>query len=212
MSLKKYSHIIWDFNGTILDDVEVGIKSANILLGRRNLPLLKSREQYQSVFGFPIIDYYKRLGFDFNRESFDDLAVEWVDIYMSLEKQAPVFGGIKEKLSQFKNAGYHQIILSATELTMLKGQLDRLEIDNYFEHVLGLDNIHAFSKVEIGREWMQKEKPHKAVFLGDTVHDLETANAMGVDCILIASGHQSYETLKKCNVPVLRNIDELQFD
>lgn len=212
MSSKKYSHIIWDFNGTILNDVEVGIKSANILLGRRNLPLLKSREQYQSVFGFPIIDYYKRLGFDFNKESFDDLAVEWVDIYMSLEKHATVFNGVKEKLLEFKNSGYHQIILSATELNMLKGQLDRLEIGDYFENILGLDNIHAFSKVEIGKEWIKKEKPHKAVFIGDTVHDSETANAMGVDCILIASGHQPYETLKQCNVPVLKTIGDLQFD
>ena len=55
--MKKYTHIIWDFNGTIYDDVDACIKSANRLLGAHDLPLVTSVEQYRSLFGFPIQDY-----------------------------------------------------------------------------------------------------------------------------------------------------------
>ena len=60
----KYTNIIWDWNGTLLNDTELSIKCINTLLKRRSLPLL-SAEQYREVFGFPIREYYQRIGLDF---------------------------------------------------------------------------------------------------------------------------------------------------
>ena len=77
----KYDCIVWDFNGTIMDDVQIGIESVNVLLKKRGLKTLDSREEYQSKFGFPIVDYYARLGFDFDKEPYSDIAVEWVNEY-----------------------------------------------------------------------------------------------------------------------------------
>ena len=65
----KIKHIVWDWNGTLLNDNWLAIKAINILLKRYNLPLI-TLEQYLAVFTFPVIDYYKELGFDFNKTSF----------------------------------------------------------------------------------------------------------------------------------------------
>lgn len=73
----KYDRIIWDFNGTILDDVQVGIDSANELLTRYGLKKIKDVDHYHSIFGFPIKSYYERLGFDFNVLDYNVLAHEW---------------------------------------------------------------------------------------------------------------------------------------
>ena len=81
----NYNYVIWDFNGTIFDDVQIGIDSLNILLKRRNLPLVQSKEAYKSWFIFPIIEGYKKIGFDFDTESYDDVAVEWVKEYIRRE-------------------------------------------------------------------------------------------------------------------------------
>ena len=35
--MKKYEYVIWDFNGTILDDVEASMSSVNKLLVERGL-------------------------------------------------------------------------------------------------------------------------------------------------------------------------------
>ena len=78
--------VIWDFNGTILDDVDTGIEAVDVLLAKYGLPELKTRERYYEVFGFPIIDYYRRIGFDFEKTDYSILANEWVEIYLEKVK------------------------------------------------------------------------------------------------------------------------------
>ena len=205
----NYSHILWDFNGTLLDDVGTGITSVNTLLSARGLKTLDSVEEYHRVFGFPIIEYYRRLGFDFEKEPYEKIAHEWVALYLHHVKSAPLYDGVLEVLSFIRDRGIPQVILSATEKDMLEGQLSSLGIREYFDEVLGLDNIYAHSKVEVGRAWMEKNAPRRALLIGDSEHDFEVAKSIGAECVLIACGHQSRETLEKCGVKVLKNIKEI---
>ena len=52
----KYKNVVWDWNGTLLNDVKVGVNTLNDMLGRRGLPLL-SVEDYKEKFGFPVKQY-----------------------------------------------------------------------------------------------------------------------------------------------------------
>jgi len=202
----KYSHLIWDFNGTILNDVDTGIKSVNTLLKRRRLKLIGGVDEYQEMFTFPVIDYYRKLRFDFTVESYDDIAAEWVTEYMENVKSAELNHGIADVLTAVT---IPQIILSASEITMLTAQLTKLGIIGYFDEILGLDNIRAGSKIYIAAQWKNKVKPKAALLIGDTVHDYETAKAINVDCVLIACGHQKKGTLLTCGVPVIDDIGEI---
>ena len=76
----KYKNVVWDWNGTLLNDVKVGVNTLNDMLGRRGLPLL-SVEDYKEKFGFPVIDFYDRVGFDMEKESFHELSVDFVETY-----------------------------------------------------------------------------------------------------------------------------------
>ncbi len=205
----RYTHILWDFNGTLLDDVGTGIVSVNTLLSARGLKTLEGIEEYHKVFGFPIIEYYKRLGFDFDAEPYEKVAHEWVALYLHHVKDARLYDGVTDVLSEIKALGIPQLILSATEKDMLEEQLSSLGIRKYFCEVLGLDNIYAHSKVELGRKWMKRVCPERAVLIGDTEHDFEVAKAIGADCILVEGGHMPKETLKKCGVTVVKNIKEI---
>ncbi len=205
----NYSHVLWDFNGTILDDVQACISSTNVLLTRRDMPIISSIEQYHELFGFPIKSYYEKLGFDFEKESFEDLAVEWVEQYLQFVKRAPVHIGIIEKLAIIKACGIPQSVLSATELSMLTGQLNDLNISKFFDEIIGHDNIHAHSKIDIGSEWVKRIQPSDVLLIGDTLHDLEVAKELGFDCVLIAKGHQSKNTLMSHDVIVLDDVRDL---
>ena len=205
----KYTHILWDFNGTILDDVGVGVESANILLKRHGLNELKSVEEYRQIFCFPIIDYYRKLGFDFNQTSYNDLAVEWVSIYNANVHKAKLYDGIIRLLTEIRKTKTPQLILSATELKMLTAQLKSLGISEYFDKVLGTGDIYAYSKKDIALNWSNIEKPQKAVLIGDTTHDADVAEAVGFDCILIANGHEDKERLLKTNVTVVDSVNEI---
>ncbi|MEA4832005.1 Phosphoglycolate phosphatase [bioreactor metagenome] len=191
----KYKHIIWDFNGTILDDTDAAIKSENTLLNRRNMPLIKNREHYHSIFRFPIKEYYRSLGHDVSPESYDMLAREWVKEYLENSLSSPLCPGVKEALELFATMKLPQTVISMTESGMLQKQIKSLGISQYFTDVVGLDNILAESKLIIAEQWAAKVKPESPLFIGDTTHDLETARIIGADCALVANGHQSRETL-----------------
>lgn len=205
----NYSHVIWDFNGTILDDTAASIKSENVLLSRRNMPLIDNREHYHRLFCFPVIEYYKKLGHDLEQESYDKLSVEWVEQYLKYSKLAALHDGVLDMLIRIQQAQIPQIILSATEIAMLRSQVETLGITCYFSELLALDNIYAHSKIEIAREWISRTKPRKAILIGDTVHDYEVACEMGVECVLIANGHQGKDSLTGLGVPVYNNMREL---
>ena len=108
----KYTDVIWDYNGTIIDDVAAGIASVNKLLSDRGMKTIGSTGEYRSVFTFPVIDYYKKLGFDFEKESYSDVAVEWVKEYTSREHKAATVDGVIELLEYFQKQGVK--LLSAT--------------------------------------------------------------------------------------------------
>ncbi len=65
----KYKHIVWDWNGTLLDDRWLCIEAINFVLKSREMKLVSNKE-YRDLFCFPVIDYYEKLGFDFTKEHF----------------------------------------------------------------------------------------------------------------------------------------------
>ncbi len=205
----KYSHIIWDFNGTILNDVEAGIKSINYLLSKRGLKTVDNIEYYHSKFTFPISKYYESLGFDFEKYPYDELAVEWVEQYIKNSSTSELYPGVESTMKKLKQMGYAQIILSATESDMLEKQILNLGIDKYIDGFFGLGDIYAHSKAELVRQWAMSNPNAKALAVGDTVHDYECASAANIDCILVAGGHQSKESLFQCGVEVIDDISHL---
>ncbi len=191
------SHILWDFNGTVLDDVEPCIKSINALLIRHGLDPIPDRDEYQKVFGFPVSEYYKRVGFDFDKTSFDILAVEWVELYNRLSTPLKLCPNIEKALSYAAGLKIPQLILTASDTEMAKGQLKELGVDGYFDGIIGNDNIKAHGKSEIAAEWNNKVKPERAVLIGDTEHDAQVADLIGAECVLVSCGHMAYDRLAK---------------
>ena len=193
-----YTDIIWDFNGTIIDDVEAGIISVNKLLSDRNLPTIPDKESYRRLFRFPIIEYYRSLGFDFNTEPYEVLAPLWVAEYLKNSKSSPLREGFSEILKKFEVLGLSQHVISATEINMLRHQLRDFGITDAFKSISGLDNIHASSKTQLAVNFRNSHKESRALFIGDTDHDFDTAVAMGADCALICGGHSTKEKLLTC--------------
>lgn len=186
----NYTYCIWDFNGTIFDDIGASIKAVNTLLAERGLPTLESKERYHEVFDFPIIDYYRRIGFDFDKEPYEVVAPLWVELYLENSKSSGLFEDVIPTLDFFESQGVKQSVLSASELKMLTGQLKDLGIYDRFEEIMGIDNIYAESKLALASAWKERHAGERVMFIGDTTHDYETAKLLGADCYLVSAGHQ----------------------
>jgi phosphoglycolate phosphatase len=206
----KYTHVIWDFNGTVLRDMEPGIRATNQMLQERGLPPLRDLSHYRALFGFPVQDYYRRLGLDLEKEDYHTvLAPLWVSLYNKYSKDAPLYEGVAPLCRALKAQGVHCSILSASERDMMCKQLQQRGASELFDEIWGADSIHAVGKSALAQAWCRAHPGARAVLLGDTTHDFEVARQMGVDCILIAAGHHGRDRLAACGVPVVNDLSEV---
>ena len=73
--LKNKKHIIFDWNGTLVDDAWIFVDILNVLLTTRGLKVITIKD-YRNKFCFPIKLFYKNLGVDISRKSFLKLEEE----------------------------------------------------------------------------------------------------------------------------------------
>lgn len=199
--------IIWDWNGTLLNDLDLCIASINTLLRKRELPLL-DRSSYKEVFSFPVKNYYQKIGFDFSKEDFAIPASEFIELYDNQVENCSLHSSAEEVLRHFKGKGVRQFVLSAMKQPMLEKTLKHNGIFSYFEAVAGLNDHYATSKIDRGRQLLHEFIIEKedALMIGDTNHDFEVAKELGINCILIADGHQSENRLKETGAVVVPSL------
>lgn len=204
-------YLIWDWNGTLFNDVHLGVDIINNLLKNNNLQPL-TYEEYRNIFTFPVYEYYRKAGFDFNKTSFEILGRMFMENYERRKYEMNLFEGAREILQYAKDKGLKQSVLSAYKHDTLLEVLQYYDIIKFFENVSGLDNIYAGSKEKLGLELRKKIKLKKEeiLFVGDTLHDADVAKAMNVECVLISNGHQSPEKLKANGNVVISDILELK--
>lgn len=202
-----YKYIFWDWNGTVIDDVQTALDAVNQMLQEREYETIDMK-RYRSLMDTPIIHFYEPL-FDLQRYPFDEIADEFQRLYHEI---SPVpFAEIPEMFQTFQREGRHQIVLSSSERNVIQEYAEQYDFLQYFDAILGADNRYAESKVQRAVEYMQQRQilPQESVLIGDTVHDYEVAAEMGIDCILLSCGHQAEEDLRKCGCPVCQNHREI---
>jgi phosphoglycolate phosphatase len=210
MDLKKYKHIIWDWNGTLINDTLVCVEIVNLCLKKRGVPLIDI-DLYRDKFELPVINFYKKIGFDCSGEEFLELSEEFLSVYEERQFECDLQKGAVEVLGFFKGQGIKQSLLSAYGQHRLERAIDQFGITNYFEHVLGRVDSLASGKIEIARELIKNLNciNNSLLFIGDTTHDLEVAQTVGADCVLVSGGHYSNHRLQSCPVNILNSLAEL---
>lgn len=200
--------ILWDWNGTLLDDVQVSFDCLNDMLRLYHRPEVATVDDYRAIFGFPVREYYRRAGI--GDDLFDEVAPQWMADYMKNEIACPLRADAAAALAGFRQAGFRQVILSASKRENLLGQMARFDILPYFDEVLGLDHIYATSKEGIGRAWMARAgaRPEECVMIGDTLHDADVARAMDCRCVLVCGGHQTPAILRGAGCAVAESLTE----
>jgi phosphoglycolate phosphatase len=205
--IKGKSLIIWDWNGTLLDDRAVCIASMNRMLTRRGMALV-SETRYQELFRFPVKDYYIDLGFDFDQEPFESLSLEFIDHYRELQPAASLYNGAVDLLNIFQKQGMKQIILSAMERSSLIQDVTDRGITPYFDAILGAEDHYAHGKASIARNYLVSSGlvADEIIMLGDTEHDYDVSVILGCTCILVSQGHHDAARLMATGAQVQKNL------
>ena len=117
--LKKYQHIIWDWNGTLLDDLEMVVEVNNLLLKEQGLATI-TVEDHRQRFTHPVVDYYRGLGLNVEGEQFKVLGQRFIELYVERMNQVSLFSGIAQMLEALNLAGHQQSMLSASHQPQLR--------------------------------------------------------------------------------------------
>jgi phosphoglycolate phosphatase len=104
-----------------------------------------------------------------------------------------------------------QSILSAYHQDLLTEAVTQFDIADYFAHIVGRTDHYAISKIDAGQQLINQLAlaPEHILLVGDTLHDFEVAQALGIQCVLIGNGHQHPDRLQACGVPVFNSITKM---
>jgi phosphoglycolate phosphatase len=203
--------VIWDWNGTLLDDVDSCVATLNVLRTARGLAAL-TRAQYRASFGFPVRAFYEATGFDFSIHGYADLSRDFIAEYRRRAAEMRVAAGAREALLRLANAGVSHVVVSAMEAGLLGEMLAEHALLPALRGHFGTRDHGAGSKVGLGAEAMRHAAadPATALVVGDTLHDLELAQGIGCRVVLYAGGHQDRQRLEKSGVPVVETFAALE--
>ncbi|NOZ73954.1 MAG: HAD family hydrolase [FCB group bacterium] len=208
---KPIKHILWDWNGTLLDDLWLSVEAINVVLDRYHLPRV-SIENYLDIFTFPVKTYYRRLGFDFGKNPFEVVGTEFIREYTRRMKEPVLRPGARDCLARLTRSGVKQSLFSAAKQEMLTELMEFHELTSGFEDVIGQDDHYAHGKTDAGLAWLKRQSldPQSILFVGDTLHDLDVARVMGVQHALITGGHTSDQRLRAQTSQVFNSFKELE--
>ncbi len=198
-------HVIWDWNGTLLSDLDHAVQVVNQLLKEEGLRTT-TVDHYKKIFGFPVVEYYKKLGFDTSPKKFAELCDRFNDLFHNGLHVCDLWPGMRELLAEVKSLGKTQSLLSASEHNFLLQSVKQFGVEHLFDNVVGIADKLAGSKVDFGRKLMKQVQvpPEDTILVGDTDHDLEVATALGIDIVLVEHGHQCPTRLRAVHHTVVK--------
>ena len=204
-------HIIWDFNGTLLSDAQLGVDADNHVFRILGLPEI-TIDDYRRHMTMPVRDFYTALGVDLNVYPYDTISRIWLDYFNQYAVGVGLVPGALQVIERMREAGYTQSILSASYEVSLMEQCAALGLVELMERIDGLGDESAQKKTDIGKAQIARLgiAPQEMVLVGDMTADAELAQALGTACILVPWGHNDTARLERTGMPVAHTTQELE--
>lgn len=208
--MTPYRHIIWDWNGTLVDDAWLCVEILNDLLRQNNMKSVTLQE-YRDMFEFPVINYYQKIGFDVSSGSFEKIADHFFSAFDERFSECVLRKDAPETITAISQRGVRHFILSATEHNTLLNMVAERFKPGLFSDIQGIKERNAAGKIEEGKAFLNRLNiaPESILLIGDTTHDYQVATALGVDCVLLAGGHQSKERLSSVGTQVADSMQDI---
>jgi phosphoglycolate phosphatase-like HAD superfamily hydrolase len=205
------THVVWDWNGTLLDDNHAVLAAVNhVCQGFGRAPV--TLEEWRATFRRPIVSCYEGLlARPLSADDWAELDRLYHDAYHALLDTCSLVGGGTEALSTWRAGGRTQSLLSMWVHDRLTELVSALGLGEYFARVDGLrQNTGGGSKARHLVEHLNDLDldPRVVVLIGDVVDDSDAAEAAGTRCVLVTTGMGSAEALRRTGRPVADTVTD----
>ena len=204
-------HIIWDFNGTLLNDTQLSLDVDNNVFEKLGIPAI-TLDDYRNNMTMPVRDFNPAVGVDYSIHSYETIARLWLDEFNQKAVGVGLVSGALDAIRFFHGQGRSQSVLSASYEPSLRKQCEALGLTPYMADISGLEDESASKKTEIGRRQLRELglEGRDVVLIGDMLTDAHLAEDLGADCILVSWGHNDLKRLLSSGLPVARDFGELE--
>lgn len=204
-------HIVWDWNGTILDDNKAVLAAVNAVcvgFGREAITL----ERWRAIFSRPLLACYERLlEQPLTLEDWARIDLLYHDRYRDLLTICTLAAGVPDHLHAWREQGRTQSLLSMWFHSELVPLVTEYGLADLFARIDGLrERVGGGSKAEhlAAHLAAQGLDPADVVLIGDVVDDAEAAAHVGAGCVLVTTGVMSRSALEATGFPVVDSIPD----
>ena len=174
------THIIWDFNGTVLDDVNTAVAAVNMMLKSRSLPLTDI-DIYRDNLVMPLEKYYETVGI--TNADIPTLSIEFREMSEINSHLSKIADGFIDTVTPLKKRGIKNILMSSLYEKYLNSEVDKYDIRKYFDYIEGMKDTAVGSKIDMAHTYLKNNniESNNVLVVGDLLSDAELANALGCE-------------------------------
>ncbi|MEM9468636.1 MAG: HAD hydrolase-like protein [Pseudomonadota bacterium] len=197
---------VFDWNGTLFNDMEATHIATNACLNFFDVPPITLEEE-QETFTFPLIHFYEKMGISADKylKHAEEVGELFHGVYNTHKENCSLAEGAIEFLEWLKKEDIPCIILSNHVQATLENDIARFDIQHYFENISGNVNpatiIQGKNKIKRLQAYMAENgyKPENSFIIGDSHEEPELARHMNMLCLSISGGllsptrHEKYK-------------------
>lgn len=203
-------HIVWDWNGTLKDDLDDLVDAMNATLAALGEDIRLSRQQYLELHCVPIPAFYTRiLGRELTTTQWATAEAEFARFLATrkprLRDDAPA------ALARLhKRGATTQSVLSLLPHAQLLSEVRQLRVDHLFARIDGRTTAQGVKTQALrghldALAWPQDEY-HRVLLIGDTLDDAHAAHAVGASAVLVTGGLEADSSLQHSGIPVASSL------
>lgn len=198
--MKKYSTILFDLDGTVIDSGEGVTNSVIYSLDKFGIRV-EDKTALKRFIGPPLVYSYKNFyGFDDEKAT---KAIEYYREYYTAKGifEGYIYDGVEELLIKLKNAQKRIILATSKPEKFAKMILERANLAKYFDFIAGatLDEKTRNTKEDVLQYAIKEANidTSSSIMIGDRFYDIEGARAFGMPCIAVLYGYGDRDELEK---------------
>jgi phosphoglycolate phosphatase-like HAD superfamily hydrolase len=201
-------HLVWDWNGTVLNDFEIILRSTNDSFAVHGLPAITA-DQYRTQIKMPVRSFYADiLGHEPTDEEWEALDSSFHKYYVAHEREARLSDGLPDLFREWSGRGHSQSLLSMYHDDKLEPMVEHHGIAHHFELVQGTKPPRPTRKGLLLGDHLTRLAidPAHVVLIGDSPDDAAAAASVGAHAILYSGGFAAMKSLELTGAPIAASL------
>lgn len=184
-----FRNFIFDWSGTLVDDLGPVIEATNAVLAKYDVAPL-DREEFRRKFRLPYKEFYTDI---LPHIALDELEAHFRPAFDAALTPVTILPHTREKLDWCTSHGIRMFVLTSMDPLAFERQMDDFGLRGHFEATYS----GVLDKREVIHQILEKHRlnPAETAFIGDMTHDIETARHGGIASIAVLTGYNHPEIL-----------------